>query len=97
MAPALLGDPDGLVSAIAACVIGGVDLMGGRGRLWAAVIGTVFLAALRNALNLQGIQPFMQSLVIGCLIILAVFLTTRGPEFRRWAQTTFVRRARSAT
>ena len=69
MAPALLGDPDGLVSAIAACVIGGVDLMGGRGRLWAAVIGTVFLAALRNALNLQGIQPFMQSLVIGCLIV----------------------------
>ena len=92
----LQGEPYTL-AAIAACVVGGVDLMGGRGRLWAAVIGTVFLAALRDALNLMGVQPFMQSLVIGCLIILAVFLTTRSPQFRRWAHNTLGRRTRSAT
>jgi len=39
----------------------------------------------------------MQSLVIGCLIILAVFLTTRSPQFRRWAHNTLGRRTRSAT
>lgn len=79
MAPALLDDPDGLVSAIAACVIGGVDLMGGRGRLCAAVIGTVFLAALRNALNLQGIQPFMQSEVVPGFVELEVAVPRLTP------------------
>jgi ribose transport system permease protein len=83
--------------AIAACVIGGVDLFGGRGHLWAAAAGTVFLAAVRNALNLQGVQPFMQDLVTGCLIILAVFVTTRGPEIRqRWLEHRALRQTRTA-
>jgi ribose/xylose/arabinose/galactoside ABC-type transport system permease subunit len=79
----LQGEPYTL-AAVAGCVIGGVDLMGGRGRLWAAAAGTVFLAAVRAALDLQGVQPFMQGLVTGILIILAVFLTTRGPGLRLW-------------
>lgn len=75
------GEPYTL-AAVAACVIGGVDLFGGRGHLWAAALGTVFLAALKNALNLLGVQPFMQGLVTGLLIILAVFVTTTGPRLR---------------
>lgn len=75
------GEPYTL-AAVAACVIGGVDLFGGRGYLWAAALGTVFLAALKNALNLLGVQPFMQGLVTGLLIILAVVVTTSGPKLR---------------
>jgi ribose/xylose/arabinose/galactoside ABC-type transport system permease subunit len=79
----LQGEPYTL-SAVAACVIGGVDLLGGRGRLWAATAGAVFLAAVASVLDLQGVQPFMQGLVTGILIILAVFLTTRGTGLRLW-------------
>jgi ribose/xylose/arabinose/galactoside ABC-type transport system permease subunit len=69
---------------VAACVIGGVDLFGGRGNLWAAGGGAVFLFAIRNIMNLQGVQPFMQNLVIGLLIIAAVLVTVQGPVVRDW-------------
>lgn len=77
----LQGEPFTL-SAVAACVIGGVDLFGGRGYLWAAGAGAVFLVSVRNILNLQGVQPFMQDFVTGLLIILAVLVTVQGPMLR---------------
>ena len=90
----LQGEPYTL-SAVAACVIGGVDLAGGKGHLWAAALGALFLAALKNVLNLIGVEPFMQNLVLGCLIILAVILTTRGHAVRRNVLTWFRPRRRS--
>ena len=77
----LQGEPFTL-SAVAACVIGGVDLFGGRGHLWAAGAGAIFLVSIRNILNLQGVQPFMQDFVTGMLIILAVLVTVQGPALR---------------
>ncbi len=77
----LQGEPFTL-SAVAACVIGGVDLFGGRGHLWAAGAGAIFLVSIRNILNLQGVQPFMQDFVTGLLIILAVLVTVQGPALR---------------
>jgi ribose transport system permease protein len=80
----LQGEPYTLL-AVAACVIGGVDLFGGRGHLWAAGAGAVFLFAIRNIMNLQGVQPFMQDLVTGLLIIAAVLVTVQGPVLRDMA------------
>lgn len=77
----LQGEPFTL-AAVAACVIGGVDLFGGRGHLWAAGAGAIFLVSLRNILNLQGVQPFMQDFVTGMLIIVAVLVTVQGPPIR---------------
>lgn len=77
----LQGEPFTL-AAVAACVIGGVDLFGGRGHLWAAGAGAIFLVSIRNILNLQGVQPFMQDFVTGMLIILAVLVTVQGPALR---------------
>lgn len=77
----LQGEPFTL-SAVAACVIGGVDLFGGRGYLWAAGAGAIFLVSVRNILNLEGVQPFMQDFVTGLLIILAVLVTVQGPVLR---------------
>jgi ribose transport system permease protein len=77
----LQGEPFTL-AAVAACVIGGVDLFGGRGHLWAAGAGAVFLVSIRNIMNLQGVQPFMQDFVTGMLIILAVLVTVQGPAIR---------------
>jgi ribose transport system permease protein len=90
-ANALQGEPFTLL-AVAACVIGGVDLFGGRGNLWAAGVGAVFLFAVRNALNLQGVQPFIQDLVTGLLIIAAVLVTVQGPVLRDMVRAALERR-----
>jgi ribose transport system permease protein len=86
----LQGEPYTLL-AVAACVIGGVDLFGGRGHLWAAGAGAVFLFAIRNIMNLQGVQPFMQDLVTGLLIIGAVLVTVQGPVLRDLASSALQR------
>jgi ribose transport system permease protein len=86
----LQGEPYTLL-AVAACVIGGVDLFGGRGHLWAAGAGAIFLFAIRNIMNLQGVQPFMQDLVTGLLIIAAVLVTVQGPVLRDMASSALQR------
>jgi ribose transport system permease protein len=86
----LQGEPYTLL-AVAACVIGGVDLFGGRGHLWAAGAGAVFLFSIRNIMNLQGVQPFMQDLVTGLLIIAAVLVTVQGPALRAVASSALQR------
>jgi len=63
------------LDAIAACIIGGVDLAGGRGSIPMAVAGALVIGCLRNALDLLGVHPFMQNVVIGSVIILIVFLS----------------------
>lgn len=76
-----IGDPrvgDGLeLLSIVAVVIGGVSIFGGRGRLLGVLGGVVFLNILRNAMNLQGVDPLLQGVVSGVLVILAVVVFTR--------------------
>lgn len=67
------------LDAIAAVVIGGASLAGGRGRALGTLIGALILAVLRNGLNLLGVSAFWQLVVIGAVIALAVLLDT----FRR--------------
>jgi len=62
------------LDAIAACIIGGVDLAGGRGSIPMAVMGALIIGGLRNALDLLGVHPFIQNIFIGSVIILIVFL-----------------------
>ena len=61
------------LDAIAACIIGGVDLAGGYGSVPMAVLGALIIGSLRNALNLLGIHPFIQNILIGTIIIVIVF------------------------
>lgn len=63
------------LDAIAACIIGGVDLAGGVGSIPMAIVGALVIGCLRNALNLLGIHPFMQNVFIGTIIIMIVFLS----------------------
>jgi ribose/xylose/arabinose/galactoside ABC-type transport system permease subunit len=62
-----------LLDAIAACVIGGVSLAGGAGRVALAVAGALIIGSLRNVLDLLGIHPFFQNVLVGTIIILVVF------------------------
>lgn len=58
--------------AIAAVVVGGTPLRGGTGGVHSAVIGTLLLGVLANALNLYGVSPYWQPAVTGIVILLAV-------------------------
>ena len=57
------------LDAVAACVIGGINMAGGEGKVYNAVIGALIIGFLRNALNLIGLHPYYQNLIVGVLII----------------------------
>jgi ribose transport system permease protein len=62
------------LDAIAAAVIGGTSLVGGEGTLGGTLIGALIMGVLRNGLNLLGVSSFLQQIVIGAVIIVAVML-----------------------
>ena len=62
------------LDAIAATVIGGTSLLGGEGTVLGTLIGALIMAALRNGLNLLGVSSFIQQVVIGSVIIVAVLI-----------------------
>ena len=60
------------LESIAACVIAGVSLRGGVGRLENVVLGAVFIGLVQNGMNLARIESYLQTVVLGVLLILAV-------------------------
>jgi ribose transport system permease protein len=64
------------LDAIAATVIGGTSLMGGEGTLLGTLIGALIMGVLRNGLNLLGVSSFLQQIIIGMVIIIAVLFDT---------------------
>jgi len=62
------------LSAIAAVVVGGVPLTGGVGGVAGAVLGTLLLGTVANALNLLSVSPYWQPAITGLVILLAVGL-----------------------
>ncbi|MDR1611563.1 MAG: ABC transporter permease [Planctomycetota bacterium] len=60
------------MDAIASAVIGGTSLMGGMGSISGTIIGAFIIGVLRNGLNMFGVQGFVQQILIGLVIILAV-------------------------
>jgi ribose/xylose/arabinose/galactoside ABC-type transport system permease subunit len=70
------------LDAIAAVVIGGTSLSGGEGSLGGTLIGALTMGVLRNGLNLLGVSSFLQQLVIGVVIIVAVLVDILVKEKR---------------
>lgn len=66
------------LDAIAAVVIGGISLSGGRGTIIGVFFGALIIGVLRNGLNLLNVDPFWQGVVIGSVIILAVLVDSLG-------------------
>lgn len=66
------------LDAIAAVVIGGTSLNGGKGKVWGTVIGAVIIGVLNNGLVLLNVSPFWQQVVKGCVILLAVIIDKAG-------------------
>lgn len=61
------------LQAIAAVVIGGTSLFGGRGAIFGTVVGVFIPAILRNGFIILGIRPFWQQVAVGAVLILAVY------------------------
>jgi ribose transport system permease protein len=62
------------LNAIAAVVIGGASLFGGRGTIAGTVIGTGIIAVLLTGLVLVNVPPFWQEVLVGAVLILAVYI-----------------------
>jgi len=65
------------LQVIAATLIGGTDLMGGYGSMINTAAGAILVGIINNGLTLRGIYPFMQQIITGGFIIIAVLANTR--------------------
>jgi ribose transport system permease protein len=62
------------LDVIAAVVVGGTSLFGGRGTIIGTFIGSMLIAVLRNGLNLINVGSYVQQVIVGVVILLAVLL-----------------------
>ncbi len=81
------GDPKfGLMyelEVIAAVVVGGTSLMGGRGKVMGTLIGAFIIAVIKNGMNLTNVDPFNQKIVLGAVLLTAVLLDTLSRGTKR--------------
>jgi len=75
------------LTAIAAVIIGGTSLLGGRGAVVGTVIGALLLGTIDNGLNLLNVSPFLQDVVKGAVILFAVFVDRNAGPIRIIAQS----------
>jgi D-xylose transport system permease protein len=66
------------LDAIAACVIGGASLMGGRGTIFGAMLGALIMASLDNGMSLLNVRDYLQDIIKGSILVAAVGLDMVG-------------------
>ena len=66
------------LDAIAACVIGGASLVGGRGTIFGACLGALIMASLDNGMSLLNVKDYMQDIIKGSILVAAVGLDMMG-------------------
>jgi ribose transport system permease protein len=71
------------LDTIAAVVIGGASFLGGRGTVTNALVGALMIGVIRNGMNLLNVDAFLQPIVIGVVIVLAVELDVVRGQFER--------------
>ncbi|MFP8965664.1 ABC transporter permease [Pokkaliibacter sp. CJK22405] len=63
------------LDAIAAVVMGGAAIAGGRGAILGTLIGAMLLGVLNNGLNMMGVSPYVQNVIKGGIILLAIYIS----------------------
>lgn len=71
------------LTVIASVVIGGTSLFGGVGTVFGTVIGTILIGVLLNGLQLNNVSSYIQQVIIGVIIVLAVAFDTFAKSRRR--------------
>ncbi len=67
---------------IAACVVGGVSISGGRGTVTGVVLGALFISVIQSALPFVRVSPFLQTAISGAIILAAVIINSRAERRR---------------
>lgn len=65
------------LDVIAAVVVGGASLFGGKGTLGGTLLGAIFIGVLNNGLNLANVDPYTQKIALGAVILAAVLIDQR--------------------
>jgi inositol transport system permease protein len=65
------------LDAITAAVIGGTSFNGGVGTIWGTIVGALIIGIINNGLDLLAVSPFMQQVVKGVIIVLAIIIDER--------------------
>jgi ribose transport system permease protein len=68
-ASANLASPSMVLDVVSACVIGGISVYGGSGRVWGATLGALFITLLSNALNAAEVSLYASQMIRGVIII----------------------------
>ncbi|HFZ8995811.1 TPA: ABC transporter permease [Citrobacter freundii] len=64
------------LDAIAAVVLGGAAIAGGRGAIIGTLVGAMMLGVLNNGLNLMGVSPYVQNVIKGAIILAAIWMSS---------------------
>jgi ribose/xylose/arabinose/galactoside ABC-type transport system permease subunit len=68
-ASANLASPSTVLDVVSACVVGGVSIYGGAGKVWGAALGAVFITLLSNALNAAEVSLYVSQMIRGAIIV----------------------------
>ncbi|HHU88059.1 MAG: ABC transporter permease [Sphaerochaetaceae bacterium] len=71
------------LDAIAAAVIGGTSLSGGEGQIIGTIIGALIMSTMKNGLNLMHVSQFWQQVIIGVVVIVAVYIDIKRRDTQR--------------
>jgi D-xylose transport system permease protein len=77
------GSGDVLLNAIAAAVIGGTSLFGGRGTIWSALLGAFIIGSINNGMDLLSFPSSIKYVITGCILLLAVTIDSTNRARRQ--------------
>ncbi|RLL69399.1 sugar ABC transporter permease [Streptomyces sp. Z26] len=83
-----LGAGNMLMNVIAAAVIGGTSLFGGRGNIWSALLGALVIISIQQGLNLQGMESEVQFMITGAVLLAAVVIDSVSRRTQKTAGRT---------
>ncbi|MFI6152089.1 sugar ABC transporter permease [Kitasatospora sp. NPDC051170] len=74
-----------LMNSIAAAVIGGTSLFGGRGKTWSALLGALVIGSIQSGMNIEGLSNAIQFMITGAVLLAAVVVDSLARRTQRAA------------